>query len=111
MQQVEYEDIEKYRRVMNKIKISSDIEEEKSKYFLIGNTVDKTELYFNLNEAISEKKSLKILYRNLNQEWQERVIHPLQMFCYGSKLYVTAFCELRDDIRHFEVDRIRIYRK
>lgn len=111
LEQMKYEDIEKYKKIINKIKIASDIEEEKSKYFLIGSTVDKTELFFNLNEAILNKKSLKILYRNLNQEWQERIIHPLQMFNYNSKLYVTAYCELRDDIRHFEISRIKLYKK
>lgn len=111
LQEKNYEDIEKYQKIINKIKIASDIEEEKSKYFLIDNTVNKTELYFNLNEAILNKKPVKILYRNLNQEWQERIIHPLQMFNYNNKLYVTAYCELRDDIRHFEMSRIKLYKK
>jgi len=48
------------------------------------------------------------LYRNLNQEWQQRYIHPIQMFRYDDKLFVTAFCELRNDIRHFEFSRIKI---
>ena len=86
-----YEDIEKYQTLMNKMKFARDVEEEKSKYFLDDGTSDKSELYFALNEAISSKTPLKILYRNLKQEWKER--------------------ELRDDIRHFEISRIKLIKK
>lgn len=108
LEKLEYEDILKYKKLINKIKFASNVEEEKSKYFLDDGTNDKTKLYFALNDAISNKTSLKILYRNLKQEWQERIIHPLQIFNYDNKLYVTAYCELRDDIRHFEINRIKL---
>lgn len=108
LEKMEYEDIVKYKKLISKIKFASDVEEEKSKYFLDNGTNDKSELYFILNDAILNKKTLKILYRNLKQEWQERIIHPLQMFNYNNKFYVTAYCELRDDIRHFEMNRIKL---
>lgn len=111
LEKLEYEDVVKYQKLINKIKFASDVEEEKSKYFLDNGTNDKTELYFTLNDAISNKTPLKILYRNLKQEWQERIIHPLQIFNYDNKFYVTAYCELRDDIRHFEINRIRLNNK
>lgn len=111
LKKLEYGDIIKYKKLINKIKFASDVEEEKSKYFLDNGTNDKTELYFALNHAISNKAPLKILYRNLKQEWQERIIHPLQIFNYDNKFYVTAFCELRDDIRHFEINRIKLNNK
>ena len=111
LEEIEYEEIDKYQKIVNKIKVASDIEEEKSKYFLDNSIEDKTELYFILNNAILNKTSIKILYKNLNQEWQERVIHPLQIFNYDNKYYVTAFCELRDDIRHFEISRIKLNNK
>ena len=105
------EDIVKYKKLNNKIKFASDVEEEKSKYFFDNGANDKSELYFTLNDAILNKTPLKILYRNLKQEWQERIIHPLQIFSYDNKFYVTAYCELRDDIRHFEIDRIKLNNK
>lgn len=108
LEKMEYEDIEKYKKIINKIKLASDIEEEKSKYFLYNMFEDKSELYFILNDAILKKESIKILYRNLDQEWQERIIHPLQIFNYDNKFYVTAYCELRNDIRHFEISRIKL---
>ena len=108
LEKLGYEDIGKYKKLINKIKFASDVEEEKSKYFLVNGTSDKSELYFSLNDAISNKIPLKILYKNLKQEWQERIIHPLQIFNYDKRFYVTAFCELRNDIRHFEINRIKL---
>ena len=108
LEKLGYEDIGKYKKLINKIKFASDVEEEKSKYFLDNGTSDKSELYFSLNDAISNKIPLKILYKNLKQEWQERIIHPLQIFNYDKRFNVTAFCELRNDIRHFEINRIKL---
>lgn len=106
-----YDEIKKYQKIIKKIKYEIDIEEEKSKYFQENGTVNNSETYLILNDAIINKKSIKILYKNLNQEWQERVIHPLQIFNYDNIFYVTAFCELRNDIRHFELKRIKINSK
>ena len=103
-----YEDIDKYWKIIDKIRVASDIEEEKSKYFLDNSTGNNSELYFILKKTIVNRSPIRILYRNLKQEWQERIIHPLQIFNYENKFYVTAFCELRSDIRHFEFDRIRL---
>lgn len=111
LEKLGYEDIGKYKKLINKIKFASAVEEEKSKYFLDNGTSDKSELYFSLNDAISNKIPLKILYKNLKQEWQERIIHPLQIFNYDKRFYVTAFCELRNDIRHFEINRIKLNSK
>ena len=111
LEQIKYENIEKYKKIINKIKFASDVEEEKSKYFSDVNISDKSELYFYLNEAITNKARIKILYKNLDQEWRERIIHPLQIFNYDNKFYVTAYCELRDDIRHFEINRIKLNKK
>ena len=106
-----YEYIDKYCKLINKIRYVSDVIEEKSKYFLDSSIENKSELYFILNEAIAKKTKILILYKSLNQEWQERYIHPLQIFRYDDKVYVTAYCELRKDIRHFEFDRIKINKK
>ena len=111
LQELNYECIDKYREIVNKIRCSNDIEEEKSKYYLDFNYLDNSGIYYELRNAILNKKSITILYKNLNQEWQERIIHPLQLFSYKGKSYITAFCELRNDIRHFELDRIKINKK
>ena len=91
--------------------INNDIKsnlDERSKYFTNDMVADYSKKYFILNDAITHKSKVLILYRNLNQEWQERYIHPLQFFKYDNVIYVTAFCELRNDIRHFELNRMKI---
>ena len=70
---------------------------------ILSSTIEHNEKSIELT-----KNELKILYKNLSQEWQERIIHPLQIFNYDNKFYVTAYCELRDDIRHFEINRIKL---
>ena len=111
LKEINYENIEKYEKIINKVQMSNDIEEEKSKYFLDYSVKDKSKLYFALNDEKKKKNPLKILYRSLNQEWQERIIHPLQIFKYDDQFYVTAYCELRNDIRHFEISRIKLNQK
>lgn len=108
LSQLNYVYLDKYKNIIDKVKNVNDIAEEKSKYFLTNGIEDNSKMYFILNEAITSKKKVCILYKNLNQEWQERCIHPLQIFKYSGHFYVTAFCELRNDIRHFEFSRIKI---
>ena len=97
LEELNYENIDKYKEI--------------SKYYLDFNFSESSGIYQELKNAILDKKSITILYKNLNQEWQERIIHPLQLFRYNDKTYLTAFCELRNDIRHFELDRIKINKK
>ena len=66
------------------------------------------EIYRLLTEAIQNHKRVLILYQNLKRQWKERYIHPIQIFEYDHHFYVTAFCELRNDIRHFEFSRMKI---
>ena len=48
-----YDEIKKYQKTIKKIKYEIDIEEEKSKYFQENGTVNNSETYLILNEAIS----------------------------------------------------------
>ncbi|MDO5569003.1 MAG: WYL domain-containing protein [bacterium] len=111
LEKIQYDNIDKFKNIIEKIIFAKDTEEEKSKYFVENREKDKSVVYSLLNDAILKKASLKILYKNLNQNWQERIIHPIYIFNYNNKYYITAFCELRNDIRHFEIDRIKINEK
>ena len=72
------------------------------------NLKDKTLLKYNsLTRAIKERKKVKILYYSYNTGENERVIDPAEMFLFKDGWYCAAFCELRGDIRHFELKRIR----
>lgn len=62
-----------------------------------------------LTKAIKERRKVKILYYSYNSGENERVINPAEMFLFKDGWYCAAYCELRKDIRHFELKRIRKY--
>ena len=69
-------------------------EEEKDKYNI-------------LSRAIKEKRKVEILYYSYEKGENIRTIHPIDLYLYYDSWYVSAFCELRSDMRHFELKRIR----
>lgn len=70
---------------------------------------DTLSKYNILTRAIKEKKKVKVLYYSYNKGENERIISPAEMFLFQDGWYVAAFCELRNDIRHFELKRILKY--
>ena len=72
------------------------------------NLKDETLLKYNsLTRAIKERRKVKVLYYSYNTGENERIIDPAEMFLFKEGWYCAAFCELRGDIRHFELKRIR----
>ena len=59
-----------------------------------------------INTAILKKEKIEIVYNDIDGGISKRIIHPLHLFKYKNNYYVTAYCELRNDIRHFEIQRI-----
>lgn len=59
-----------------------------------------------LRVAIREANKLRITYRDANDTASERVIRPVAMEYYVEVTLVCAWCELRNDYRHFRADRI-----
>lgn len=70
------------------------------------NDKDKYNIF---SKAIKEKKKVEILFLSANGEKNSRIIHPCDMFLYSNFWYVSAFCELRNEIRHFRLERILSY--
>ena len=69
----------------------------------------KDELKTNYNlltRAIKEKRKVKINYYSYKHGNMDRIIHPYDMFLYNSGWGCAAFCELRKDLRHYELKRI-----
>ena len=59
-----------------------------------------------VRRAIHHEHKLRIRYRDAAGKSSERVIWPFLLnFLDGGRL-ISAWCELRDDIRHFRTDRI-----
>ena len=59
-----------------------------------------------LTRAIKEKRKVKINYYSFTKGNQDRTIRPYDMFLYDTGWGCAAFCELRNDLRHFELKRI-----
>lgn len=68
---------------------------------------DDIKNYYNiLNRAIKEKRKVKINYCSFTKGNIDRIIRPYDLFLYNSGWGCAAFCELRQDLRHFELKRI-----
>src|SRR6201981_3450937 len=59
-----------------------------------------------LRNAIRESRKLAIAYVDEEGRRTERTIWPIAMAYYVDVTLVGAWCELRNDFRHFRVDRI-----
>lgn len=57
-------------------------------------------------EAIRHCRKLRLLYRDEQGRPSERVIWPFALAYFDGRRVLAAWCELRDAIRHFRVDRI-----
>jgi predicted DNA-binding transcriptional regulator YafY len=57
-------------------------------------------------QAVREERKLNITYRNEEGEVSERTILPLAVVYYVQVAVIAAWCELRQDFRHFRADRI-----
>lgn len=80
------------------------------KRFIIPNTINlKNKEFFNLiNRAIKEKRKCLIEYYSKNKkEISERIICPYDLILLGDEWGVAAYCELKEEVRHFYLNRIK----
>ena len=65
-----------------------------------------------LEHAVEKELSVEIDYRSGRDEQpKNRVIDPYGMVYWNDKWYTVAFCQLRNDIRSFRVDRIVSFKR
>lgn len=91
-------------QLQDKIKGIALINSEKNN--LTGDILNK---YNCLTRAIKEKRKVKILYTSFQNSTNERIICPASMFLFQDGWYCVAFCELRNDMRQFDLKRIIDY--
>ena len=80
------------------------------KRFITPKIIDITnkEFYNLINKAIKEKRKCLIEYYSKNEEKTSiRTIHPYDLILLGNEWGVAAYCELKDEIRHFYINRIK----
>ena len=56
--------------------------------------------------AIKAQQKVAFRYRREDGERSSRTVHPLGLFYWGRVWTLTAWCELRDQFRHFRLDRM-----
>ena len=64
---------------------------------------------FNLiSKAIKEKRKCLITYYTKNKkQLSKRIIHPYDLILLGNEWGVAAYCEVKEEIRHFYINRIK----
>lgn len=93
--------------LVDKINKIYDISEEKAKFITDIKKCEIEDIKI-FENAIKNKERIDIAYKGINGEYTNRTIHPVQIFKYNEEYYITAFCELRTDIRHFEYKNISL---
>ncbi len=97
---------DKFKEFLDKSKKMYSVYDEKSKYILNINLNTSSEIEKLIETAINKNDKIEIIYNDIDGSQSKRTIHPLYLFKYKDNYFVTAFCELRNDIRHFELKRI-----
>ncbi len=80
------------------------------KRFIIPNdiNIENKENYNLINKATKEKRKCFIEYYSKDKkELSKRIIHPYDLILLGNEWGVAAFCEEKEEIRHFYINRIK----
>lgn len=68
---------------------------------------DNIKKFYNiLSRGIREHRKVRINYSSYTNGEQDRVIRPYDMFLFSNGWGCAAYCELKKDLRHFELKRI-----
>jgi predicted DNA-binding transcriptional regulator YafY len=65
-------------------------------------TIDLSEV----RSAIRQETKLQVVYRDVGERQTRRTIWPLVLIYYVDYALIVAWCELRQALRHFRLDRI-----
>lgn len=70
--------------------------------------IDNKELFNKVNKAIKEKRKCFIKYYSQDKKSiSQRIIYPYDLILLGGTWGIAAFCELKKEIRHFYLYRIK----
>lgn len=57
--------------------------------------------------ALKNRTQLQMLYHGRNRDQTtERIVSPQRLVCYRGNWYLDTWCHLRQDLRHFALDRL-----
>ena len=69
--------------------------------------VDNKSIYNAVNKAIKEKRKCFIEYYAKDKTISKRTIIPYDLIVLGNEWGIVAYCESKDEIRHFYINRIK----
>lgn len=99
--------INDYKSLLSRLRAIYEVNKKVSEYDEVDVTVYNSDEKIRLiNDALKLQQKITILYQNVDGTYTKRDISPITFFKFEDVLYVTAFCHLRGDIRHFEINRI-----
>ena len=61
---------------------------------------------YHIRQTIRSETKLRIIYMDAKDNQSERIIWPLVLIYYADNTMLVAWCELRNDFRHFRLDRM-----
>ena len=106
-----FKNVDKFNCFLDKAEKMYSICEEKSKYTTSIILDNNNEIEKLIENSIKKEDKIEIIYNEVDGTQNKRTIHPLYFFEYKKMKYITAYCELRNDIRHFELKRINIIKQ
>jgi predicted DNA-binding transcriptional regulator YafY len=72
------------------------------------NAIPSSEVDLNLmRKAIREEQKIWLSYQDTDMRHTERTVRPIALVYYVDSIILAAWCELRNEFRHFRADRIR----
>lgn len=70
--------------------------------------IENKEIYNKVNKAIKDKKKCLIKYYSKDRKsLSERIINPYFVSLLNNEWGIAAYCELKEEIRHFYINRIK----
>lgn len=102
----EQDEVLKHKLILLQDKIQGTYVSSNKEINELNSDTELSKIYNILSLAIKEKRKVKIKYYSYDMGERERIIDPAEMFLFQDGWYCCAYCELRKDIRHFELKRI-----
>lgn len=65
------------------------------------------EIVQSVRRAIRREQKLKIRYADAQQQQSQRIVWPCALGYFDHALVLVAWCESRQDFRHFRIDRVQ----
>jgi len=108
--------VEKLKAIVSFSNSDNDVLNEYKEYYFVkenptnSNKVYLKKIFEDIRASINTREKIKILYNSNSSEKGYRKIHPYGIFSNWGDLYIVAYCEKRNSLRNFKINRILDYK-